>query len=391
MEHSERSHAFLSASGAHRWLNCTISPSLEQYEPEETSTYAEEGTTAHEYAELLILKATNAERPIIIEEGLDKIRKGKWYNSNFEEAVQDYVSYVLDSSQKAKNYDPFALISTETKSYFDEYVPGGFGTVDHTIIASRIAKITDLKFGKGVQVDATDNDQLKLYALGVYQMYGKEREIDKFSLVIHQPRLQNISSFTITTTELLNWANTVVVPKAQEALYGIGKFKSGDWCRFCKIKHKCPVLLKEFQETEKLISKPLNSLSISDKESVMKYVLEKGDRIKKWINEVERMALLHVLDGKPLEGYKAVAGRSMRTYTNPNAIASMLEAAGYAKEDIYNNSLKSITQIEKLVGKKTFNEAFSTYVEKPEGKPTLTRIDDKREELNDINDFEVLT
>lgn len=386
VQHSERAHALLSASSAHRWLNCTPSARLEDAEQEKTSEYAEEGTTAHEYAELLLRKYFQADRPYEINNGIATIKQSKWYNQVFEDAVQDYVTEIVERMTKAKNQDANAFCMTEQRVDFAAYVPDGFGTADCVIVVGRTVNVIDLKFGKGVAVEAHNNPQLMLYALGVYDNLKDFCEIDEFILTIIQPRLGQISDFSITLTELLRWAVDVVVPRAQMAMKGGGEAVVGDWCRFCRAKKTCPVLIQEFEDLTKLSENPINPNDV-ELDRIIQRVLAKGDQVAKWISDIKALALHKALQGEKVDGYKLVEGRSQRKYTNPEAVASMLETAGFKQLDIYNFTLKPITQLEKFVGKKLFGELSKGYVEKPKGQPTLVPASDPREEYDPKLEF----
>lgn len=383
--HSERKHALLSASSADRWLNCTPSAVLEAAFPEGTSDASEEGTAAHELAELLIAKYMGADRPIVIEEGIQRIQQSKWYNTEFEDYVNMYVSFVLEKTYKAMQTDVNTVSLTEQKLDFSMYVPEGFGTVDHLLIANRCIDVTDFKFGKGIAVYAQDNNQLRLYALGAYLKYYQTHGIDNVRMTIYQPRMANVSEHTISVYELITWANEELYQKAQIAFAGHGECKMGDWCRFCKAKTLCGVMLNEFIEIDD-ISRGITSKQL-DEELILR-VLRNGKQVKKWIDEVFALALHKAKQGEAIQGYKIVEGTSRRTYTNPNEVGQRLLQAGYKQEDVYNYTVKPLGQIEKLLGKKLFAQSMGDLVYKPEGSPTLVPEIDARGSILSNSDFE---
>jgi hypothetical protein len=387
VEHKDRAHALLGASSSHKWLNCTPSAKMEDALVEVTSSYAEEGTTAHEYAELLIQKALNAERPAVLLEGIAKIKASKWYNSEFEAYVQDYVDYALNLMTQAKNVDPNALCLTEKKLCFDWFVPEGFGTGDLTIYANRRAVILDLKFGKGVRVDATDNPQLKLYALGFLQEYYNVLEVDSFTLIIFQPRLEHESVFEISTAELVKWGQEEVIPKSREAMEGTGETRIGEWCRFCKAKHRCNAMIKEFDVLEDIAKKNPNTTDMN----VINRVIQTGEHVATFISHVRGIALSMALAGNPPDGFKAVAGVAKRAFKDDEEVAELLEEAGFKEQDIYKRKLIPLTKVEKLVGKPTFAECFEPFVVRKVSSPSLVPVSDKRAALTNKDDFEILS
>jgi hypothetical protein len=386
VEHKDRAHAMLSASASHRWLNCTPSAKMEDAFDEETSSFAEEGTTAHEYAELLIQKALNAERPAALLVGIERIKASKWYDNEFESYVQDYVDYALDLMTHAKNVDPNALCLTEQRLCFDWFVPEGFGTGDLTVYANRRAVILDLKFGKGVRVDADDNPQLKLYALGFLQEYYDVLEVDSFTLIIHQPRLEHVSVFEISTADLVKWAKEEVIPKAKAAMNGEGETRMGDWCKFCKAKHHCNAMVKEFDVLGDIAEKHPNTTDMD----VINRVLQNGANVEAFISHVKGIALQMALAGNPPDGFKAVEGTARRSFKDVDEVAYMLDAAGFKEEDIYVRKLIPLTGVERLVGKKTFSECFEPLIERKVSAPSLVPITDKREAITTKDDFKDL-
>lgn len=180
----------------------------------------------------------------------------------------------------------------------------------------------------------------------------------------------------ISRDELYEWAETVLKPAAEEADRGDGEFHTGDWCRFCKAKHICRERAKRNLELAafEFASPPL----LEDEEIVE--ILSKVDNLIAWANDVKEYALQEAVDGKSWSGFKLVEGRSVRKYLNEKAVAEAAEAAGY---DPYEKKILSITEMQKQMGKKKFEEILGNMVVKPSGKPCLVREDDKRPALKD--------
>lgn len=356
-------HAILSASGAHRWLACTRSARIEAELPDNAGAAAAEGTLAHEVAEQR-LKNLLTKEPITIK--LDEI------DAEMQEAVDRYVDTCMEKINEAWRESPDAEVHVEERLDFSEWVPEGFGTGDMVIMSDEYIEVIDLKYGKGVPVSAVGNPQMRLYALGLYAKYGTLYGADKVRMTIVQPRLDSISSDELTVKELLAWGNDVVGPKAQLAWKGKGDFVAGDHCRFCKARATCRKLAEYELEGIKEDTRPAQLTDIEIAE-----IVQRADDIKKWLTSVEEFALQQALDGTEWPGLKVVAGRSVRKITDVERAAELLTSGGYT--DIYKpQELKTLTALEKLVGKKKLADILADVIDKPAGKPTLVPESDKR-------------
>lgn len=361
-------HALLSASGAHRWLNCTPSARLESDEPESTSAAAEQGTAAHALAEHKLRRALKqrSKRPV-----------STWIDDEMETLTDDYVAYVQEHISLARETcgDPQVLI--EQRLDFSHVVPGGFGTGDCVIIAEPTLQIIDLKYGQGVLVEAERNPQLMLYALGALHTFGDLYDIERVAVTIYQPRRGNVDTWEISVTELEHWAEAEVKPKAELAAAGEGEFCPGSWCQFCKIAPTCRARAEANLALARLEFAPPAELSDSE----IADVLARIPQLKTWAADVEAYALSQAVNqGKRWTGFKLVAGRSIRKYTSETDVAAAAEAAGY--RDIYDRKLIALTAMERLMGKPAFNEILGDLVIKPAGKPTLVPASDKRPALD---------
>ena len=357
-------HAKLSASSAHRWMNCNPSANLEREFADKTSEAAAEGSAAHALCEHKLRKALK----------MRSVRPVSKYDSDEMEMYTDsYVEFVLEQIEVAKQHctDPFVLI--EQRLDFSCYVPDGFGTGDCLIVADKLLHIIDFKYGLGVLVDAAENPQMMLYALGALQLFDALYDIDTISMSIFQPRRENVSTWTITVAELKEWAEKILRPKAELAFKGEGEFNPGPWCTFCKAAVKCRARAEEkLALAQYEFTKPplLTDEEIED-------ILSRLDDLTKWANEIAAYAQDAAINhGKQWNGFKLVEGRSVRKYSDEAAVVAAATAAGY--RDIYKKSLISITEMEKLMGKKTFTEVLGGLVIKPQGKPTLVPASDKR-------------
>ena len=235
---TERKHAVLSASSAHRWLACPPSAMLEKELPDETTVYAEEGSVAHEVAEYKV-------RWYLGERDIPMPSTGNFNAEEIDRYTDSYAYYVTDKIETIRKSCPDAVVLVEQRLDFSNYVKDGFGTGDLVIVADDVIQVIDFKYGKGVAVSAEHNPQMMLYALGAYHAYGYLYSIKKVSMTIIQPRLENISTFECSVEELLDWAETYVRPRAKLAFEGKGEQVPGDWCRFCRARTSCKACAEE--------------------------------------------------------------------------------------------------------------------------------------------------
>lgn len=361
-------HALLSASSSKRWLNCTPSARLEeQFGKEDAGPYAEEGTAAHALAEHKVKKCLRkrSKRPV-----------SDYQCDEMEECTDGYASYVMEQVEIAKQdcKDPVVLI--EQWLDYSAYVPEGFGTGDLLIVADKTLTVIDLKYGKGVAVDAERNPQMMLYGLGALELFDCIYDIETVRMTIYQPRLESVSTWEISVSDLMEWVETELKPKAQLAIRGEGEFHCGSRCRFCKAKNTCRARAEEYLRLAQMEFKP--PALLSDEE--IAEVLKVADELARWSADVYAFATDEAIThGKKWTGFKLVEGRSSRKYTDEEEVAEAAKAAGYT--DIYKKSLVGITEMEKLMGKKKFAEVLGKLVYKPQGKITLVTESDKRQEI----------
>ncbi|KRK49018.1 hypothetical protein FC96_GL001344 [Secundilactobacillus kimchicus JCM 15530] len=354
--------------------------------PDTGSAYAAEGTTAHSLVELKLRQATNQILDSEYETRMAKIKASDFYNQSMEDYTDAHVGLVMEDY----NAIPDADIMLEERVDYSEWAPGGYGTSDTIIATTGRLEIWDLKYGKGVKVRANHNVQLMLYALGAIAEYNLAYEFETVKMTISQPRLGNVDSFEISYKDLMDWAETVVKPAADDALNGAGEWNFDDpstW-HFYKAAGFCRHLAETNLRIRQYEFKEANSL----KPDEIADILSQTDRIRKWLDAVEFYATKQVLDGKmALPGYKVVAGRSNRKITDESAAEDVLRKAGYLKRDIVQTKLESITKLEKLTGKDKFAELLGSLIIKPEGKPTLVPDSDSRPAMGSIaeaqNDF----
>jgi len=373
-----REHAKLSASASHRWMECTPSAELESTLPESKSPYADEGTAAHalsEYKLKKLLKIKAGKKPV-----------SQYDSQELEDYTDAYVEFASERIAEANTRTKDTVILIEQRVDFAAYVPDGFGTADLLVVADGILDVCDLKYGRGVPVFADHNPQMKLYALGAYELLGDLYDISTVRMSICQPRLDSISTYEMPIEELLCWGEKELKPKAELASMGLGEFKAGEHCRFCKAKAVC----RARAEANLALAKfdfPDPEL-LTDEE--MGEVLARAEELQSWVSDVWEYAQAEAIAGrKKWSGFKVVEGRSNRKYTDEDKVAEVLLANGFVETQIYNRKLIGLGDMEKLAGKKRFEELLKGLIEKPPGKPTLVKESDKRSEWNPaVADFD---
>ena len=357
-------HALLSASSAHRWMGCTPSARLEQEFDDRETEAAAEGSAAHALAEHKLRKALKL-----------RSRKptSKYDSDEMDEYTSDYVDFVMEALAETKLTCPDPQVLIEQKLDFSCYVPDGFGTGDCVIVASPRLHVIDFKYGLGVLVDAYQNPQMMLYALGALRVFGDLYDIGEVVMTIFQPRRENISTWAISVDDLKEWAENTLKPKAELAYKGEGTYTPGSWCQFCRAAVKCRARAEEKLELARFEFAPPPLLSDAEIEEI----LGKLDDLNKWAGEIVAYAQDAAINhGKVWHGFKLVESRTNRKYADEDAVITAANAAGY--HDIFKKSLIPITEMEKLMGKQTFKEVLGGLITKPAGRPTLVPASDKR-------------
>jgi len=303
------------------------------------------------------------------------------------QCAEGYASFVMEEYEKAKQSCPDPEVLIEQKVDFSAWVEGGTGTADCIILSDGTAEIIDYKHGLGVLVSAQTqefggNPQLMCYCLGIVSMFDGIYDIDTLRMAIYQPRRDNISIFEMSKEDLLSWAEETLKPRAVLAMEGGGAFKAGDHCQFCKVKGKC----RKRAEYNLELARYDFQMPAMLEEYEVDAILMKVDQLTSWAADVKEYALNSALQGTDYEHFKVVEGRSNRKYTNEDAVAETVLAAGY---DPYEKSVLGITAMSKLLGKKRFEELLGGLTVKPQGKPTLVFKTDKRPAMKNSaeNDF----
>ena len=367
-------HAFLSPSSSVRWYFCPPSAHLCEQYPDQGSVYAAEGTEAHALCEYLLKSALGMDC-------VDPRPSLKYYSAEMEECCTGYMQYVLEKvatyAAVMKEKDPDSVpavpsVYVEQRLDLREYIPESMGTADCVILAGDTAEIIDFKYGMH-RVPATSM-QLRIYALGACEVFSHLYEFSRVRMAVYQPRLSSVDETEMGVADLYAWAREELAPRARQAFDGVGEFACGEWCRMCRARRNCRALAEHQLEIAKYeFASPalLSDAEIAD-------VLSRVDALVSWAEGVREYALLEVLRGHEIPGFKAVAGRTVRKFTDDAAVASRVENAGM---DPWERKLLGVTALEKMLGKKKFSELLADLVSRPEGKPVLVPASDKRPEV----------
>ena len=373
-------HAVLSASGAHRWLECTPSARLEASLPSQTSAYAEEGTLAHKLAEAAALYATGQSGEAEYNEQLAEIKKNEYCTADMLEYCWDYAELIKSKRRALEEKTGDATVLIEAQISFGNWVPAGFGTADCLILADGYMEVIDFKYGKGKRVDAFQNPQMRMYTLGAYQTYGLVYDVEHITMTIFQPRISNgVTSDEITIKEILDWGENYVRPRAALAYDGKGDFSpSAETCKFCKAKAICKA---RAEENLKAFDDAPDVFLLTPEEAGR--ILEKASDIEAWLKDLENYVQSSIMAGAKIAGWKIVEGRSNRTFSDAGKVAEKLIENGISEALIYKpRELITLTQMEKDFGKKAVAEMLGDLIVKPAGAPKLAPESDKRPEYS---------
>lgn len=365
INHKARAHALLSASSAARWLACPASAVAAEAYPPQTTKYAQEGTVAHEVAEV-VARARLDDRDLSQFPWRDEVTQ------EMLECAEGYADYIQEQIQSED-----AIVLLEQRVDFSPWVPEGFGTCDCIIIQGNTLTIIDYKYGQGVAVSAEGNPQMRLYALGALNDYGIALDVDTVDMHIYQPRISNISRDTTPAADLQQWADHTVKPIAQKAIKGKGGYAPGAHCQFCPHAGRCRALTKtctEYVETHNLRV----AIPVLAPHEVAE-VLQMESLISLWLKRVKAQALDTLLEGGEVPGYKVVEGRpGNRKWVDELQVADTLKAAGYAMEEITETKLLTPAAMDKALGTKKAASLLEGLTDRSPGAPIVVPEVDKR-------------
>lgn len=376
-----KKHARLSPSAAHRWLHCTAAPRREEAYPDASSDFAKEGTLAHAYA-ARALKIYNGDKgtPEELKE-IDDLRE--FYSPDMDGYVEQYAGRVIEALNEARSVDEEARLLVESRVA----LPGRdgaacHGTADAIIVNDWQLEVFDFKYGKGVRVKAEENPQMMIYALGAVALMERKGipVPESIRMTIVQPRINHLDSYETTLAALTDWMRDTLAPRIREASGDYGRASAGDWCRFCRCRGECRELAAYCLGGEFPVPGQVDAGELAGR------ILPRLGAVKAWVREMEERALALALGGTALPGWKVVEGRSVRRFSDAGAVAERLAAEGV--EDIYRpRELKTLTELERSLGRKRFREVLGEYVTKAPGKPALVEDGDPRPHYKGADEF----
>ena len=380
--HAERTHSTLSPSNAYQWMACTPSVILGRQFPDPFSHAAEEGTLAHELAELKVrnycFTAGFGKRKLNAE--IKRLKTSEIWDDEMMGYTDIYLDYIKSVALK---FPVSPHVDIERRVDLSGYIPNlpdedpASGSADCILMGGGVIHVIDFKYGKSPdgRVSAEHNPQMMLYALGAYEAYKILYGIHTVRMTIVQPRLSDgISEWECSLEDLLAFGETVK-KRAALAIQGIGDFAPGvKTCRFCRARGLCKA--RADKNVELAFQTDMDPALLT-MEQLGEY-LKKGQDVAKWLKDIEEIALKECLAGKKVPGWKAVAGRATRDWTDMDAAFAKLEADGFGTEILWERRPLTLAQVEKAVGKKLFAESVGEYVTKKTGKPALVEVSDKR-------------
>ena len=357
-------HAFLSPSSSERWYNCTRSAWLCEQFPDLGSIFAAEGTEAHRLCEFLLHELLGIP-------DVDPRPGMTYYTQEMEEACQGYAQFIREKLEAWKVKGVKAEVFIEQRVDLRAYIPESMGTSDCVIVADDVIEIVDFKYGM-YRVPASSL-QLRIYALGACELFRNLYDFSRVRMTIYQPRLSSVDEAEMDVAELYSWAERELKPRAELAFAGQGEYSVGSWCRNCRARRTCRELAAHQLEIAKYEFRepPL----LSDEE--IADVLSRVDELVAWATGVREYALQAAVDGRHFVGWKLVEGKSARRFTDDACVAERVTAAGI---DPYEKRMMGLTALEKKLGKKVFASLLSDLVVRPQGKPMLVPVSDKRAE-----------
>lgn len=360
-------HSALGASGSSRWFVCHASAHhAANAEEREQSSYALEGSRAHELGEEWL---TTGKRP----------DSNDW---EMLDAVEVYVDFVkkLAAERGARLFVEQKFRLTEV----EQEIPM-FGTADAVIWnpSTRTLHIVDYKHGIGVPVHPYENSQLLYYALGAWYLL-KRPIIDKLRLTIVQPRSFHKSE-PVQTWEpedgygMLLHFESELMGAVERVTRDPWRYEAGPHCQFCIAAGACEAHMDYALEGIDMETPP--GLM---KPKAMREALLKAQRLRIWLKRVSEEGDALAQAGKLPPGMKLVAGRKVRVWRDEDEARERLTELGI--EEIDEVKLISPAEVEKQIGAKAM-EGLNDLIDYRQGKPQLVDASDFREAVGSEVDY----
>lgn len=371
-------HSVLSPSGAHRWMRCPGSIAAESGLPDTSSKYAAEGTAAHELAAKCLELDANAEAVIgdtITVDGFDFT------------VTADMAHHVNDYCKLVREYAEGGQLLVERRVDFSEAigVPNSTGTSDAVILHADRLTVVDLKYGMGVKVDATENEQLQLYALGALHDYSVMGDFQEIVMVVHQPRLNHVSEWAVSVAHLEAFKERARLAAIEALDHNNPRREPGEkQCRFCKAKAACPTLKAEISDTVGGVASPSDfaDLAVADEDELSR-AMARVELVEQWCKAIRAEVERRLLAGEPVAGFKLVEGRrGNRAWADETEVEKLFKSFRFKKEEMYDFKLISPTKAEKLLKNNPGRwEKIEALTSRAEGKPSVAPATDRRPEM----------
>lgn len=391
-------HAKLSPSGAHRWMPCPGSAVLEAAYPDKGSSYANEGTAAHELAAGYLTENWS------LDEYVGEVWRGEEADGTAWKVVitEDMVRHVRDYAAKVREYAEGGTLLVEQRVPIAHLTgeADAKGTADAVIMRGNNITVVDLKFGMGVVVHAEDNPQLQMYALGALEAFDVLGNFETVTMVIHQPRLWHVSEWTIPIEQLREFGHQVTMA-AQAVSEATETDVTGPWalaylnpgekqCKFCKAKATCPALRNEVADlvhdaatlsdfADLMPSKPDSQTG----DNYLSIAMAKVGLVEEWCKSIRAEVERRLLAGKTVDGFKLVEGkRGNRKWADENGVENLFKSFRLRQDEMYDLSLISPTTAEKVFKSNPKRWAkVQEHITQSEGKPSVAPATDKRQAI----------